>query len=640
MKRGMVIGLSVAGGLLALLLISPFLIPASAFKPHIEKAVSDATGREFKINDGLRLTYWPVVGVDASGVTMTNAPGGKAPYMLKAKDVAIGVAVAPLFKGDIQVKKLVATEPQIALEANPGGKPNWVFEPKTPQKKKEAQNPEQVKNFGLGDVRIVDGTLSYADGKGPIREFSDIDMKVELESLDKPLKVDGELTMNAERLKAVFSAAQPRAFLNKGKTPLSVSLESAVLNAGVNGDMDTASGAITGAVKASGPSLRKLAAWTGSPMGEGPGLQAFDVSGDLSMKDKDVGLKKAAIKLDSVSGVGDLNINTAKDIPYITGALAFDALDLNVYMPTPEGVTVQQGWPKDPIDLSGLSAINADLALTTKTLLFQKYKIDSAKLNLNLAGGVMKAVLNELRLYGGKGSGVVTLDGSKKGYLVMAPKLSVTGLRAHGFLVDAIGLDKIEGIGNLNVDLKGQGANTDQLMRSLSGKADFKFMDGAVRGVNLAQIARSVKGALSGQAVGTTAKTDFAEMAASFALKNGVATTSDFRLLNPFIRVSGRGGLDVGQQTMNMRVEPKAVGTGKGQGGLYDMGGIGVPFLVTGPWAKLKFMPDLGDMLKSEATKQLDKLLGVNKGDGSTATGNSTKDALGGLLQGFGKKKN
>ncbi len=639
MKRGAVIGLSIVGGLLILLLISPFLIPASAFKKPIENAASDALGREFKVNDGLRFTYWPVVGVDAKGVTIANAPGGKAQYFLQAKEVAIGVAVAPLFKGDVQVKKLVAVEPRIALEANPAGKPNWAFEPKQKPEDKKDGRQDSLKDIGLGDVRVEKGALTFDDGKGKVRELTDINAKVQLESLDKPLTVDGEMTMNQQRLNAMFAAASPRAFSNKGKTPINVKLESEVLNAALDGDMDTASGEISGKLAASGASLRKLAAWQGAEMKDGPGFRAFDVAGQLNMKDKDILLSNAQIKIDNVQGAGNLKINTAQDILYVAGDLAFKALDLNVYMPAPKsgaarGVSVQTGWPKEPIDLAGLQTINADLALTTQQLLFQRYKIDSAKLDLHLKDGVLKAVLNDLRMYGGRGAGVVTIDASKKGAIAVAPKLSVNGLQAHPFLVDAINLDKIEGVGTLTLDLKGAGANTDQLMKSLGGNASFRFEDGAVRGINLAQISRQVQSALTGQAVGSAAKTDFAEMAAGFTVNNGVATTSDFRLINPYIRVTGKGGMDIGQQTFNFRIEPKAVKSGEGQGGSYDMGGIGVPFLMTGPWSKPKFTPDLGDLLKNEATKQLDKLFGAGKTD---KDGNKKTNPLGGLLQGLGQ---
>jgi AsmA protein len=639
MKRGAVIGLSIAGGVLALLLISPFLIPVGAIKNQVEKSASESLGREFKINDGMRLTYWPVVGVDAKGVTIANSPGGKAKYFLEAKEIAIGVAVMPLFKGDVQVRKLVATEPRLALEANPGGAPNWVFTPAKPTAEKQDGGQDALKNIGLGDVRVEKGALTFDDGKGSIRELTDIDAKVELPSLDAPLKLDGEITMNKERLKTTLAAVTPRAFANKGKTPISVTLESEVLNATLDGALDTATTEITGALAANGKSLRKLIAWQAEPMKDGPGFNAFDVAGQLTAKDKDILLSNVQIKIDNIQGAGNLKINTTQEILYVAGDLAFKALDLNVYMPAPpaggaRGVSVQAGWPKDPIDLTGLKSINAELALTTEQLLFQRFKIDSTKLNLNLKGGVLNAALNDLRMYGGRGSGTVLIDARQAGRIAVAPKLTISGLQAHPFLVDAINLDKIDGVGTLNLSLTGGGANTDQLMRSLAGAASFNFADGAVRGINLAQISRQVQSALTGQAVGPAAKTDFAEMASAFTIKDGVATTQDFRLINPFIRVTGKGSMDIGQQTFNFRIDPKAVQSGQGQGGSYDLGGVGVPFLMTGPWLKPKFTPDIGDYLKGQATKQLDKLLGVGK---TGEDGAEKPNPLGGLLQGLGR---
>jgi AsmA protein len=134
-------------------------------------------------------------------------------------------------------------------------------------------------------------------------------------------------------------------------------------------------------------------------------------------------------------------------------------------------------------------------------------------------------------------------------------------------------------------------------MKSLGGAARIKFVDGAIKGVNLAEIARTIQSALTGSAVGGAAKTDFAELSASFVIKNGVAANRDMKLLNPFVRLNGAGIIDIGEQTLDYRVEPKAVGSAKGQGGPLDIGGIGIPFRIKGPWSNPSYTPDLSGVL-------------------------------------------
>ena len=44
-----------------------------------------------------------------------------------------------------------------------------------------------------------------------------------------------------------------------------------------------------------------------------------------------------------------------------------------------------------------------------------------------------------------------------------------------------------------------------------------------------------------------------------------MAHNQDFHLLNPFVRISGSGDIDLGQRTINFRIEPKLVANAQGQ---------------------------------------------------------------------------
>src|SRR5262249_8156328 len=115
--------------------------------------------------------------------------------------------------------------------------------------------------------------------------------------------------------------------------------------------------------------------------------------------------------------------------------------------------------------------------------------------------------------------------------------------------------------------------------------------------VNLAEIARTIQSALTGSAVGGAAKTDFAELSGSFAIRQGVAANKDLKLLNPFVRLNGAGVIDIGEQTLDYRLEPTAVRSIKGQGGRGDLAGIGIPFRIKGPWRNPSYTPDLSGVV-------------------------------------------
>jgi AsmA protein len=164
-------------------------------------------------------------------------------------------------------------------------------------------------------------------------------------------------------------------------------------------------------------------------------------------------------------------------------------------------------------------------------------------------------------------------------------------------------------------------------MNSLHGTGSVTVKNGAIQGVDLAAVARTVQNALSGSlgaATADKASTDFAEAGGSFAITDGVMHNTDFHLLNPFVRITGNGDINLGQRTLDFHVEPKLVTTQQGQGGAKDATGLGIPFEVSGPWTKISYKPDMkalpGALLNQAASGGLSSLLGNLGGKKSSDT--------------------
>ena len=62
----------------------------------------------------------------------------------------------------------------------------------------------------LGDVRLVDGRVSYSDARsGAAYAIDNINMTVSLPSLDSPMKADGSLVWNKEKIALHARHRQP-----------------------------------------------------------------------------------------------------------------------------------------------------------------------------------------------------------------------------------------------------------------------------------------------------------------------------------------------------------------------------------------------------------------------------------------------
>ena len=183
-----------------------------------------------------------------------------------------------------------------------------------------------------------------------------------------------------------------------------------------------------------------------------------------------------------------------------------------------------------------------------------------------LAGGVLKARFANLGAYGGQASGDLIVDASAASPTYTL-RSDLAGVRALPLLRSVADFDKLDGKLQAKMALRSTGNSQRAIMSNLDGTVFAVFQDGAIRGLNVAQMIRSLtSGTLSGWQEGKEQTTDLTQLGASFRVEKGQATTSDLNLVGPLVKMTGAGTVDLGAQTLAFRVEPKLVMTTEGQG--------------------------------------------------------------------------
>ena len=179
---------------------------------------------------------------------------------------------------------------------------------------------------------------------------------------------------------------------------------------------------------------------------------------------------------------------------------------------------------------------------------------------------------------------------------------------------DLAGEDCLTGRGRFSANLNTRGNSIDAFKKDLSGKMDFRFEDGAVKGVNLAQAIRDTRARFNGEQVARTdepAQTDFSELSATGVISKGVLQNKDLLGQSPFLRVNGAGKVNLVSETLDYTLKAVVVGTEKGQGGktLEQLKGVTIPVRLTGPYASPKYTVDWTKiLLDSQKGKLQDKL--------------------------------
>lgn len=609
------IGIGV-GGFVGVLVLAVVLFvaffPRELAAREAERRIEEATGRDLVLGNNIDISFWPALGFSVDNAALSNPDGfinparrggidaAEAPF-IAANRIVFAVKVMPLLRGAIEVKQLIFEGAQVNMVAHEDGANNWTF-----PTEQTAEDQTTLEDLRLDDVRLTDGVISFqgAEGGAPL-VLQAIDASLALRSLDAPAQLQAAFDYRGERMNVDAEIGSPRAVLEKGETPITARVRTAPLEASFDGTFNSANGALTGALDASGANLRNLFAWMGSPMDEGGGFRNYSLNARMERQGETTRLSNATIRLDSINATGNLTLTMPEGGRMrVDGTLSAPAVDLNTYLPAPAqqgagGVEVDTAWSNAPLDLTGLRALDANLNLTLGALQFQRMTFSNVALGLRLANGAADARLTRISLYDGDGTARLIADGSGPVPRI-AVELNAQNVQAETLLRDAIGFEHIAGRGRLTASLVGQGGSQAAIMRSLRGNASFNFNDGELKGVNLAQIARTIQATISGQAVGEAASTDFAELSSTFTVADGVMATDNLRLLNPFVRLDGQGLVNIGSQTIDMRIAPRAVNNAQGQGGDATLAGIGVPFRISGPWSRVQFRVAIEEVVQNQ----------------------------------------
>ncbi|MGH6785073.1 MAG: AsmA-like C-terminal region-containing protein, partial [Sphingomicrobium sp.] len=228
------------------------------------------------------------------------------------------------------------------------------------------------------------------------------------------------------------------------------------------------------------------------------------------------------------------------------------------------------------------------------------------------------------KLYEGTMSGEVVVDANRN-HITLKEQLK--GVSVGPILRDFAQQDRLEGKGDVTLDVTTAGASVNAMKSALNGTAKVNLRDGSVKGINIGEILRRGRTMLGGSpsaaaggapsaAAGQSAddksqKTDFTELSASFTIKNGVAHNEDLDARAPLFRLGGAGDINIPQSSLNYVAKASVVATSQGQGGRERdrLAGLTVPVKLSGTFDDLKYDVDFRGMAGEAAKSQVGEKL-------------------------------
>ncbi len=636
----------------AAVVILSTLVDVQSYKPRIEQLVTEKTGYPLTLGGTMSLSLFPWVGLGFTDLKLDNPAGFSAKTFITIESFQARLKVLPLLSRKIEISSFVVKRPEIFLEKNPKGTWNWEKleqsgKPSTAATEKQApvpatdnnkQQPAPDKKFALqslmvGEFSITDGRVQINDTVNKLqREVANFTLQLDDVSLDKPIKINMAASLDGKPIKLEGAVGPVGPDPGAGKINLDLTMQALeILNIQASGSLEDIQQKIRYAlaVNIQPFSPKKLFATLGLRF---PIITADpQVLENLGMKAKFVGGAGQLVLSDGHLLFDDSVVTldmTAKDFsrPDLALKMAVDTIDLDRYLPAAEAdkkATPEQGKAATAQGQGAVSAVSEkkplEQAKKDSGIDYQPFRKLALQATLKLGemkmhGGSLRNLaldvigqnglytINSLgmELYEGKIAGTGKIN-VQKNLPATALNLTLQDVQVGPLLTDFASKEIIEGRLKAQVAVSMQGDNGELIKRSLNGKGDLRFQDGALIGLDLAQMARTIKAGFTlEQQQGEKPKTDFAELHAPFTITNGLVNTPETTLRSPFIRVAVTGDANLVSEALDMRIKPAIVGSIKGQGDEEKLAGLTVPVVVGGTFKAPKFTPDLESLVKDQ----------------------------------------
>lgn len=579
-------------------------VPSERIAAIAADRLGDGLGREVRLDGEVRPTLWPHLGVRAAGLRVANPDwAGEAP-LIAAEALSVRVPWSAILSGEVQIDEVTLVRPEITLVRAADGRVSWAMSDAaaSPGEGASAETSGAGRRpLAISAAEITGGALTWRDeGAGESLRISGLDARLALPA-DSPASIEAAAVVNGTDLALAAEITDVPALLDGGLSALSASLDWSGGAARYAGQVGLAP-ALDGRVEIDTTDLGPLAAMVGAAMPalpQGYGRDRLALDGQVTLTNAGTAhLRDARLALDDTALDLALDLTPGDARPMIRGTVSGARLTLpqgGASTSGSDGVGAAQGWSRAAIDVSGLFAADAEIALTVATVEGAGLTVGPVDLRATLTRGRLVFDIDRIGTYGGILTGQFVVNG--RGGLSVGGDMLLAGAQLQPLLTDLAGYDRLQGTGSASLQFLGVGNDMATIMSGLDGEGDLSFGAGAIEGLDLAGMIRTLDASYRGAG----ARTVYDQIAGNFTIADGVVSNDDLRLDAPWGEVTGAGTVSLGPRTLSYRLVPGFL-----EGG--DGAAIRVPILISGTWAEPAIRPDLEYLAEQELAAERERL--------------------------------
>ena len=453
--------------------------------------------------------------------------------------------------------------------------------------------PSPLADISLGRFVIRDGVVTFNDARGGHgEEFSDVNVDLAWPSTAESAGGSGSLTWRGEVIEFNGSLGAPLQLLAKGSSPFHIALASEPIHATLSGTAQQLDGIqLEGEASITTPSVRRVIAWTGVPVGAGSTLGAGTITGTFTSVGPLISFGEAVMELDGNAAEGALAIGLPRGALYLQGTLALDTLDLSAYLDAARAsAPTFEASGASPFALALAGSI--DLRLSANRVVAGTAEFGQAAAAIKVEGGALTVDVGDVEFQGGHVEAHLTTE-SHAGAVSGSARAKLDQIPLRPMLTHFAGINALDGLASATLDLSGSGKDWSEAFVNAAGKADIAVADGVLDGIDVNDLPAIVKGDKAWAA--GSGSTSFKSLTATLVVGDGTIRTEDLNIVGDdySAKLTAKAGL----------FSPALEARGVFAAAVDGVAATEVPFMIGGTWQAPTLAPDLGPPIKRSATE-------------------------------------
>jgi AsmA protein len=584
-----------------------FLIPAASVRDAVKSEIRAVTGLDPILGNDVSLSLFPSGSVRFRNVILGDDRTGEP--AVSADELTARLRYFPLLAGRIEIADVTLVHPTINVTFAPDGQSNWSV---LIASLAHALQPDPDRTASFSEIGIQDGTVVVHDaGQGVTEKLEDLDFQVAWPSISRSFGANGHFVWHDEPVEASLTLSDFLAALTGQRSGFKVRLSGAPLQLAFDGQAsDQPTLKIEGTLNVEAASLRDALRWTGKSKVPFGGFGRFALRAQSDIGGGVVSLSNVNVELDGNSAEGALTLSSDGN-RLVQGTLAADALDLTPYV---SGVRLlarnERNWNGLPIALDGIADFNLDLRLSAASIKIAATQLGRTAVAATMRDGKLDLTVGEAQAFGGIAKGTLGLAAADNGVAVTS-HMQFVDVDLENCLSQVFGMQRLEGRGDLAVNLDGSGDSVLAVTQALNGTASLKAQSGAVTGINVEQLLRRLeRRPLSGGGDFRSGRTPFDQLVINLKVEQGMISVDDMHIDGPAVRLAVAGQASVPTRDLDLKGVASLVST-------TSTNEFDLPFVVQGPWDDPIMLPDPQSLIRRSgaAAPLLDAAKTHNAGD-------------------------